>query len=132
MTNCVSKTKKLDWWGEDYEKTDSYFTPLAVVNPCVDNPERLREMTHLEYVLVPKELAQKAIALVLNHDKLLDDSLPPWYLSDVPNLNKTGSTACVTGKSISTQDLRRKLVAILIADVVGYCRLMSEDEAATV
>jgi class 3 adenylate cyclase len=124
MNRCASKAEKFE--------TSSYGTQLAVVKPNVDTYEHPHEMTHLEYVLVPKELVQKAIALVLNHDKLLDDSLPPWYLSDVPNLDKTGSTARVTGKSISTQDLRRKLVAILIADVVGYCRLMNEDEAATV
>lgn len=132
MTNCVSKTKKLDWWGEDYEKTGSYFTPLAVVKPCVGNPERLREMTHLEYVLVPRQLVEMAIALVINHDKLLDDSLPPTYLSDVSNLVKTSNTALVSDKSIATEDQRRKFVAILIADAVGYCRLMNEDEAATV
>jgi class 3 adenylate cyclase len=132
MTNCISKTKKLDWWGEDYEKTGSYFTPLSVVKPCVDNPERLREMTHLEYVLVPKQLAQMATALVLNLDKLLHNSPLPEHLFDVSQPGKTGSTAPVEGGLISTEDLRRKLVAILIADVVGYCRLMNEDEAATI
>ncbi len=33
---------------------------------------------------------------------------------------------------MATQDLKRKLTAILSADVVGYSRLMEEDEAATV
>ena len=31
-----------------------------------------------------------------------------------------------------TQDFKRKLTAILSADVAGYSRLMGEDEAATV
>ena len=124
MNYCASKAEKLE--------TISYSTPLAVVKPNMDTYEHPHEMTHVEYVLVPRELAQKAIALVLNHNKLLEDSLPPRYVSDVPNLEKAGSTARVTGKSISTQDLRRKLVAILIADVVEYSRLMNEDEAATV
>jgi hypothetical protein len=124
MTDCASENIKFE--------TSSYGTTLAVVKPNVDTYEHPHEMTHVEYVLVPRQLAQKAIALVLNHDKLLDDTFPPRYLSDVPNLAKTGSTECVTSKSIATQDLRRKFVAILIADVAGYCRLMNEDEAATV
>lgn len=124
MNHCGSKTEKLE--------TSSYGTPLAVVKPNVDTYEHPHEMTRVEYVLVPRQLAEMAIALAINHDKLLDDSLSPTYLTDASNLVKTSNTAHVTGKSISTQDLRRKLVAILIADVVGYCRLMSEDEAATV
>jgi hypothetical protein len=67
------------------------------VKPCVDNPERLREMTHLEYVLVPKQLAQMATALVLNLDKLLHNSSLPEHLSDVSQPGKTGSTAPVAG-----------------------------------
>lgn len=124
MTHCTSKAKKLE--------TSPYGTSLAVVKPNVDTTEHHQGMTHTEYVLVPSQLAQKFIALVLNHDKLLDDSLPLGYLSDVSNLDKTGSTARVTGHSILSQDLRRKLVAIFIADVVGYAKLMNEDEAATV
>jgi class 3 adenylate cyclase len=132
MNYCASKAKKFDWGVEDHEKTGSSGFPLAVMKSNVDTTENPHEMTHDEYVLVPRQLAAMAIALVLNHDKLLDDGLPPRYLVDAPNLGKTGSTACVTGKSIATQDLRRKFVAILIADAVGYCRLMNEDEAATV
>jgi class 3 adenylate cyclase len=33
---------------------------------------------------------------------------------------------------MATQDFRRKLTAILSADVKGYSRLMGEDEEATV
>ncbi len=33
---------------------------------------------------------------------------------------------------MATQDFKRKLTAILSADVEGYSRLMSEDEEATV
>ena len=33
---------------------------------------------------------------------------------------------------MTTQDFKRKLTAILSADVVGYSRLMGEDEEATV
>ena len=33
---------------------------------------------------------------------------------------------------MTTQDFRRKLTAILSADVKGYSRLMGEDEEATV
>ena len=33
---------------------------------------------------------------------------------------------------MNTQDFKRKLAAIFSADVVGYSRLMGEDEAATV
>ena len=124
MNPCASKAKKLE--------ISSYGTPLAVVKPNVGTYEHPHEMTHVEYVLVPRQLAEMAMALAINHDRLLDDSLPPTSLIDASNLVKTSNTALVTGKSISTQDLRRKLVAILIADVVGYCRLMSEDEAATV
>ena len=124
MTNCVSKAEKLE--------TSSYGTPLAVVKPNVDTYEHPHEMTHVEYVLVPRQLVEMAIALAINHDKLLDDSLPPTYLSDVSNLVKTSNTALVSDKSIATEDQRRKFVAILIADAVGYCRLMNEDEAATV
>jgi len=124
MNPCASKAKKLE--------ISSYGTPLAVVKPNVGTYEHPHEMTHVEYVLVPRQLAEMAMALAINHDRLLDDSLPPTSLTDASNLVKTSNIARVTGKSISTQDLRRKLVAILIADVVGYCRLMSEDEAATV
>jgi class 3 adenylate cyclase len=108
MTHCASESKKFDREVEEHE------------------------MTHLEYVLVPKQLAQMAIALVLNRDRLLHDSLLPGQLSDVSTPGKTGIAAPVASESIATGDLRRKLVAILIADVVGYSRLMSEDEAATV
>jgi len=124
INDCTSKNVKLE--------SISYGTQLAVVKPNVETTEYPNEMTHVEYVLVPRQLARIAKALVLNHDKLLDDGLPPRYLFDVPNLGKSGSTEWVTSKSITTQALRRKFVAILIADVVGYCRLMNEDEAATV
>ncbi|UCF83820.1 MAG: adenylate/guanylate cyclase domain-containing protein, partial [Desulfobacteraceae bacterium] len=125
MNYCASKAEK-------FETSSSGF-PLAIVKSNVDTTEHSHEMTHGEYVLVPRQLAQMAIALVLNHDKLLDDGLPLRYLFDVPNPGKTCSTARMTAKSIATQqDLRRKFVAILIADAVGYCRLMNEDEAATV
>ena len=107
MTHCASESKKFDREVEEHE------------------------MTHVEYVLVPKQLVQMAIAFVLNHDKLLGYSLPPRCLPAVPNYGKTG-TAFMTGKSIATEDLRRKLVAIFIADVVGYCQLMNDDEVATV
>ncbi|MCJ7684929.1 MAG: hypothetical protein MUO68_11620 [Desulfobacteraceae bacterium] len=33
---------------------------------------------------------------------------------------------------MATKDFKRKLSAILSADMAGYSRLMSEDEAATV
>jgi adenylate cyclase len=33
---------------------------------------------------------------------------------------------------MTTQEVKRKLTAILSADVKGYCRLMGEDEEATV
>jgi len=33
---------------------------------------------------------------------------------------------------MTTEDFKRKLTAILSADVVGYSRLMGEDEEATV
>ncbi len=33
---------------------------------------------------------------------------------------------------MATKDFKRKLTAILSADVAGYSRLMGEDEAATV
>ena len=33
---------------------------------------------------------------------------------------------------MSTEDFKRKLTAVLSADVAGYSRLMAEDEAATV
>ena len=33
---------------------------------------------------------------------------------------------------MATEDFKRKLTAIFSADVVGYSRLMGEDEAATV
>jgi class 3 adenylate cyclase len=124
MNYCASKAEKFE--------TSSYGTPLAIVKPDVDTSEYLHEMTHVEYVLVPRQLAQKAIALVLNHDMLLDDGLPPRFFSDVPNLGKIISTTRVTGESIAPEDQRRKLVAIFIADVVGYARLMNEDEAATI
>ena len=121
---CASKSEKLE--------ASSYGSPLAVVKPNMDTYQHPYEMTHVEYVLVPRQLAQKAIDLVLNHEKLLDDSLPSRYFSDAPNLAKGISTTRITGESIATEDQRRKLVAILIADAVGYSRLMNEDEAATV
>lgn len=124
MNHCASKNMELE--------TSSYVTSLAVVNSRVNNYGQPHKMAHVEYVLVPRQLARIAIALVLNHDELMDDRLPPRYLFNLPHFAKTGSTGCVTGKSIATQDLRRKFVAILIADVAGYCRLMNENEAATV
>lgn len=124
INHCASKNINLE--------TSSYGTSLAVVNPKVDTYEQPHKTAHIEYVLVPRQLARIAIALVQNHGQLLDESLPPRYLFNVPNPNKIGSTERVTNKSIATQDLRRKFVAILIADVAGYCRLMNEDEAATV
>ena len=33
---------------------------------------------------------------------------------------------------MTTEDFKRKLIAILSADVVGYSRLMGKDESATV
>jgi len=36
------------------------------------------------------------------------------------------------GDSITTQEVKRKLTAILSADVKGYSRLMGEDEKGTV
>jgi len=104
MNHCASKAEKLE--------TSSYGTPLAVVKPNVDTYERPHEMTHVEYFLVPKQLAQMATALVMNLDKLLHNSLLPEHLSDVSQPGKTGSTAPVAGGLISTEDLRRKLVAI--------------------
>ena len=124
INRCASKARKLEISPHD--------VPLTVMKPDVCTTEHLQKMTHAEYVLVPSQLAQKFIALVLNHDRLGDHSLPPAYLSDVSNLDKTGSDSCVTRHSILSQDLRRKLVAIFIADVVGYAKLMNEDEAATV
>jgi class 3 adenylate cyclase len=124
MNDCISKNVKLE--------TSSYGTTLAVVKPNVDTTESPNEMTHVEYVLVPKHFAKIAIALVLNPDRLLNDGLRQKYLSDGPNLGKTGGNGCVTTKLITTQEPRRKFVAILVADVVEYCRLMNEDEAATV
>ena len=72
MTYCASKAKK-------FETSSSGF-PSAVMKSNLDTTEHLHEMTHVEYVLVPRQLAAMAIALVLNHDKLLDDGLPPRYL----------------------------------------------------
>jgi class 3 adenylate cyclase len=89
-------------------------------------------MTNIEYVLVPRQIAQKAFALVQNHDPLLVHDLPPGHISDVSHLHKTSNSARVTGHSILSQDLKRKLVAIFIADVVGYAKLMNEDEPGTV
>jgi len=117
------KTMKLE--------TSSHGMPLVVVKPNMDTTEKPHKMTHIEYVLVPRQLAQIAIALVLNHDKLSDNRLSPKYLFDAP-IVETCDNECVATKLIATQDLRRKFVAILIADVAGYCRLMNEDEAATV
>jgi adenylate cyclase len=36
------------------------------------------------------------------------------------------------GDSVNTEEFKRKLTAILSADVAGYSRLMAEDETATV
>jgi len=36
------------------------------------------------------------------------------------------------GDPMTTEGFKRKLTAVFIADVVGYSRLMGEDEAATV
>ena len=124
INRCASKNIELE--------TSAYVTSLAVVNPKVGSYEQPHKMAHVEYVLVPRQLARIAMAVVLNHDGLIDDRLPPRYLFNIPHLAKTDSTGCVTGKSTATQDLRRKFVAILIADVAGYCRLMNENEAATV
>lgn len=124
MNDCASKKLKLE--------INSYGNRATAANSEVDTYEQPHKMAHIEYVLVPRQLALVAIALVQNHGKRLDDGLPPRYLFNVPNLTKIGGTECVTSKSIAAQDLRRKFVAILIADVAGYCRLMNEDEAATV
>ncbi|MBT8350147.1 MAG: adenylate/guanylate cyclase domain-containing protein [Deltaproteobacteria bacterium] len=124
MNDCASKKLKLE--------INSYATQATAVTPKVDKYEQPKNQAHIDYVLVPRQLAQIAVAYVLNHEKLLDDGLSPRYLFNVPNLNKIGSTEPVASRSIATQGLRRKFVAILIADVAGYCRLMNEDEAATV
>ena len=124
MNDCASKKIKLE--------INSFITQATAVNLKVDTYEQPINQAHIEYVLLPRQLAQIAIAYVLNHEKLLDDDLSPRYLFNVPNLTKIGDTEPVACKSISKQDLRRKFVAILIADVAGYCRLMNEDEAGTV
>lgn len=124
MNHCASKAKKLD--------ISSHDARLAVMKPDVNTTEHLDEMKHIEYVLVPRQIAQKAFALVQNHDPLLDHGLPPGHISDVSSPDKTGRSTRVTDHSILSKDLRRKLVAIFIADVVGYAKLMNEDEPATV
>jgi class 3 adenylate cyclase len=124
INHCASKARKLEISPHD--------APFAVRKPDVDTNRHLDEMSHIEYVLVPRQFAQNAFALVLSHDQLLDHGLPSWHLSDVSNLKKTSSNATVTGHSILSQDLRRKLAVIFIADVVGYAKLMNENESATV
>jgi len=39
---------------------------------------------------------------------------------------------CEVGDPMTAQEIKRKLIAILSADVKGYSRLMGEDEKGTV
>ena len=69
---------------------------------------------------------------VLFCDKTSINRIAPSSFSDRPGQGEILNPEHKPGEVIVKENSSRKLVAILIADVVGYCRLMYEDEIETV
>ena len=97
----------------------------------MENCNLVSETPFLECVPEFKKSLQ-AVGPVLMDDSLSVYTPLPRYSSQVASPEASRSIERSAGNALVMENPRRKLVAILIADVAGYCRLMYEDEVATV
>jgi class 3 adenylate cyclase len=97
----------------------------------IENRDLVSEVPLLECVPEFKKSSQP-IGPILLYDSPSVNPPMPRYSSPMPSLVAPQFTEHAEGNPALMENPRRKLVAILIADVVGYCRLMYEDEVATV
>jgi len=102
--------------------------PSSIPDGDMSKPDIFQVKTRPDYVLVPKPLARMVPGLAPDHGIGLEDPPLPGFAAAQPAERKDLPAPF----AVHPCNPRRKLVAIMNADVVDYCRLMNDDEAATV
>jgi class 3 adenylate cyclase len=131
MVYELKKTTGVDRRSAEFKKPDPSPSPMVVTNAGLDGSGHSHAMGHLEYVLVPKPFVEMAVALVLEQGDVWDEGVSS-LLSDPPIPAENLARALLPDSVGHRKTMRRRLTAIFSADVVGFCRLMNENEVATV
>ncbi|MCP4024415.1 MAG: adenylate/guanylate cyclase domain-containing protein [Desulfobacteraceae bacterium] len=111
------------------ERSNNNQGPMAVVSSKTNNQQDLPQDQHIDFVLIPFKHFQPDTSCDTGVSTSPLDNSPTeihehFTVVKFPQTQKPGT------QLIGPQD--RRLMAVLVADVVGYCRLMHTDETFTV